>query len=84
MHRDFWQEGAVFVDVRADVRERALRSMTSVRIAEELERLHKEASITVNRTLLDTMELSAPGAPPVSVVALHTGRPAFPIVDPSL
>lgn len=83
-HRDFWQEGSDFADVRDDVRERALRSMTSVRLAEELDRLHDEASITVDRTLLDTMKLSAPGAPPVSVVALHTGRPAFPVVDPSL
>ncbi|NNF03435.1 MAG: hypothetical protein HKN17_03115, partial [Rhodothermales bacterium] len=83
-HRDFWPEDAAYEDVRDDVRGRALQAMTAVRIAEELDRLRSEARITVDRPAIDSAVGSAEAGPPISVVALHTGRPAFPVVDPAL
>lgn len=73
---------AVAARVHADAEEARLREV----VARRLDALRQQIPVVVYREVLDTLSVadpSGPAAPDVVVFEGHTGRMAFPVVDPT-
>ncbi|MDX1430428.1 MAG: hypothetical protein R3282_09075, partial [Rhodothermales bacterium] len=83
-HREHYA-AATFDQVEDDVRADARNAKVVATISGLLDRLRETYPIVVERDVLDRVDVPdprSPSAPAMTVLKGHTGRFAFPIVDP--
>ncbi len=84
-HRQHYSDSSSFEHVEAEVRADAKSARIAAAITSLLDQLRKKYPVVIERDVLDSVDITdprAPSEPPVTVLKGHTGRFAYPVVDP--
>ncbi len=84
-HRQHYSDSFSFEHVEAEVTADAKSARVAATITSLLDRLRETYPVVIERDVLDHVDIPdprAPSEPPVTVLKGHTGRFAYPVVDP--